>query len=82
VGQLLRAFERKAKPALPLVEPLSDRELEVMRLVAAGLSNREIAETLFISIGTVKTHVHNICGKLGARNRVEATTRAKDLGVV
>lgn len=82
VGQLLRAFNRKAEPASPLVEPLSDRELEVMRLVAAGLSNREIGEALFISPGTVKTHVHNICGKLGVRNRVEATARAKELAIV
>jgi LuxR family maltose regulon positive regulatory protein len=82
VGQLLRAFDRKVKPASPLAEPLSHRELEVMRLVAAGLSNREIAEALFISTGTVKTHVHNICGKLGARNRLEATTKAKELAIL
>ena len=62
---------------MALVEPLSGRELEVLRLVTAGLSNREIAEKLIISSGTAKTHVHNICGKLGARNRTEAATRCE-----
>jgi LuxR family maltose regulon positive regulatory protein len=65
-----------------LVEPLSAREVEVLRLVAAGLSNREIAAKLFISPGTAKTHIHNLCGKLGVRNRTEAATRAKELGLV
>jgi len=51
--------------AAGLVEALSPRELEVLRLMAAGLSNREIAERLVVSPGTVKTHVHHICGKLG-----------------
>jgi LuxR family maltose regulon positive regulatory protein len=65
-----------------LVESLSNRELEVLRLVTAGLTNRQIAEKLVISTGTVKTHVHNICGKLGVRNRTEAATRASELGLV
>jgi ATP/maltotriose-dependent transcriptional regulator MalT len=62
-----------------LVEPLSDRELEVLQLVSEGLSNREIAEKLIISTGTAKTHVHNLCGKLGVRNRTEAAMKAKEL---
>ena len=62
-----------------LLEPLSERELEVLRLVAAGLSNRKIAAQLVISTGTVKTHVHNLCGKLGASNRMEASARAREL---
>ena len=66
----------------PLVEPLSERELAVLRLVAAGLSNREIAEKLIISPGTAKSHVNHICGKLDVRNRTQAVTRAKELGLV
>jgi LuxR family maltose regulon positive regulatory protein len=65
-----------------LVEPLSEREIEVLRLVTAGLSNREIAGKLFISPGTAKTHVHNLYGKLGVRNRIEAARRAKELSLV
>jgi LuxR family maltose regulon positive regulatory protein len=66
----------------PLIEPLSERELEVLGLVAQGLSNREIAERLFITVGTVKTHVHNIHGKLGVQRRTEAAARARELGLV
>jgi LuxR family maltose regulon positive regulatory protein len=65
-----------------LVEPLSERELEVLSLVTAGMSNREIGMKLFISTGTAKTHIHNLCGKLGVRNRTEAAIRAKELGLV
>jgi ATP/maltotriose-dependent transcriptional regulator MalT len=66
----------------PLVEPLTERELEVLGLVAAGQSNREIAQELVIALGTVKTHVHNICGKLNAPNRVKAAARARELGLL
>jgi LuxR family maltose regulon positive regulatory protein len=62
-----------------LIEPLSERELEVLQLVTEGMSNREIAEKLYISTGTAKTHVHNLCGKLGVRNRTEAAMKAKEL---
>jgi LuxR family maltose regulon positive regulatory protein len=72
----------EAKDQSALIEPLSERELEVLQLVSEGMSNREIAEKLFISIGTAKTHVHNVCGKLGVRNRTEAALKAKELGVV
>jgi LuxR family maltose regulon positive regulatory protein len=65
-----------------MVEPLSERELEVLNLVTAGLSNREIADKLVISIGTAKSHVHHLCGKLGVRNRTEAAVRARELGLV
>ena len=84
IGQILEAFNVRYEKfaSLPLVEPLSGREIEVLRLVTAGLSNREIAEKLYISPGTAKTHIHNICGKLGARNRTEAATLAKELGLV
>ncbi len=65
-----------------LLEPLSERELEVLRLVTVGMSNREIAAELVISPGTAKTHVHHLCGKLGVRNRTEAAMRAKEMGLV
>jgi LuxR family maltose regulon positive regulatory protein len=68
--------------AQPLVEPLSKRELEVMGLIAAGLSNREIAERLFIAVGTVKRHINNIYGKLQVQRRTEAVARARDLGML
>jgi ATP/maltotriose-dependent transcriptional regulator MalT len=65
-----------------LIEPLSERELEVLRLLTAGMSNREIADKLIISTGTAKSHIHNLCGKMGVRNRTEAAMRAKELGLV
>jgi LuxR family maltose regulon positive regulatory protein len=65
-----------------LPEPLSERELEVLGLVAEGLSNREIADKLFLSVGTVKTHVHNIFGKLGVESRPRAIARARELDLV
>ena len=66
----------------PLVEALSDREIEVLKLVTEGMSNREIAEQLIISPGTAKSHIHNLCGKLGVRNRTEAAMKGKELGLV
>jgi ATP/maltotriose-dependent transcriptional regulator MalT len=65
-----------------LIEPLSPRELEVLRLLAQGLSNPQIAETLIVSVGTIKTHTHNIFGKLGAANRTQAVRRAQALHLV
>ncbi len=65
-----------------LVEPLSDRELEVLCLLASGLSNPEIAERLVVSAGTVKAHLHHIQGKLGARNRLELVNQARELGLI
>jgi DNA-binding CsgD family transcriptional regulator len=66
----------------PLVEPLSERELEVMRLVALGLRNDEIATTLFVSGNTVKTHLAHVYGKLGVRSRTEAVARCAALGLL
>ena len=65
-----------------LVEPLSERELEVLYLIAAGLRNKEIAEKLFISLNTVKTHLKNINSKLDVTNRTRAVARAKELGLL
>jgi len=61
------------------VERLSERELEVLRLIAAGLSNQKITEALFISLSTVKTHLRNIYGKLNVHRRTEAIVKAKEL---
>jgi len=66
----------------PLSDLLSERELEILRLVAQGLSNREIAHELIISLGTVKTHIHNICGKLGVSSRTQAIAHARDLNLI
>jgi LuxR family maltose regulon positive regulatory protein len=65
-----------------LIEPLTERELEVLRLIVAGLSNPEIAEELFVAVSTVKSHVNHIYGKLGVGNRVEAVTRAQALDLL
>jgi LuxR family maltose regulon positive regulatory protein len=67
---------------LSLVEPLSQRELEILRLVVEGLSNREIAERLVLAVGTVKAHVHSIYGKLGVQGRVQAIVRARELNLL
>jgi ATP/maltotriose-dependent transcriptional regulator MalT len=65
-----------------LFEALTSRELEVLRLVAEGLSNRDIAQALTIVEGTVRSHVYNLCQKLGARNRTQAVARARALRIL
>ncbi len=65
-----------------LIEPLSERELEVLTLLADGLTNQEIGGKLFLATGTVKAHNHNIFTKLGVRNRVKAIARAQELGLL
>lgn len=69
---------RQTRAPQPLLEPLTDRELEVLGLMAVGASNQEIADQLFVALTTVKKHARNIFGKLGASNRVQAITRAKE----
>ena len=63
-------------------EPLSDRQLDVLHLIGEGLSNDQIADRLFLSLGTVKWHTSNIYGRLGVRNRTEAVTRARRMGIL
>jgi LuxR family maltose regulon positive regulatory protein len=64
------------------VEPLSKREYEVLRLIADGSSNREIAEILIVSLGTVKKHLNNIFGKLGVTTRTQAVAQARNLDLL
>jgi ATP/maltotriose-dependent transcriptional regulator MalT len=66
----------------PLLEPLTTREQDVLELLAAGLSNAEIAERLIVTVGTVKTHVKSIYGKLGVHSRTQAIARARELGLL
>jgi ATP/maltotriose-dependent transcriptional regulator MalT len=74
---------RRAAAAPPgLAEPLTDRELEVLRLLAAGCSNQRIAHDLVVALDTVKKHVTHVLGKLGAANRTEAVARARELGLI
>jgi LuxR family maltose regulon positive regulatory protein len=65
-----------------LVEPLSERELEVLQLIAEGLTNREIGERLFLSLNTIKAHTRNIYGKLDAHNRTQAVSKASAMGIL
>lgn len=67
---------------LRLVEPLTKREQQVLRLLAAGQPNQQIAEELVVTLDTVKKHVSHVLGKLGAANRTEATARARELGLL
>jgi LuxR family transcriptional regulator, maltose regulon positive regulatory protein len=74
---------RRAAAALPdMAEPLTDREMQVLRLLAAGRSNQRIAHELVVAIDTVKKHVTHVLGKLGAANRTEAVARARQLGLL
>jgi LuxR family maltose regulon positive regulatory protein len=66
----------------PLIEPLTPREIEVLQLLSEGLTNPEIAQQLFISLPTVKSHTRNIFGKLGVHKRREAVNRARQLGIL
>ena len=85
--KLLAAFERASgsEPShtpQSLIDPLSERELEILRLVAEGLSNREVSERLFVALDTVKGHNRNIYQKLQVKRRTEAVARARELGLI
>jgi len=91
-GKLLAVLEADAQkhentsslppPAQPLIEPLSPRELEVLHLMAQGLSNQEMCERLFLALSTVKGHNRTIFGKLQVQRRTEAVARARELGLL
>ncbi len=90
-GKLLAVFGTEAQkhenksylsPAQPLIEPLSQRELEVLQLIAQGLSNREIGERLFLALDTVKGHNRRIYGKLQVQRRTEAVAKARSLNIL
>ena len=72
----------KALKPEAIIEPLSARECEILQLIAQGLSNRQVAQQLFISPGTVKKHTANIYGKLGVHSRTQAVARARTLGIL
>jgi len=84
VGQLLEAFgpmaETSPVPDQILIEPLSAREIEVLKLIEAGLSNQEIAAKLYLSVATVKRHISNIYAKLDVKTRTQAVSFGKELG--
>jgi len=83
VKKILTAFKAGTPPKIEgLMDPISERELEVLHLIAAGLSNREIADKLFISLNTVKTHTKSINSKLDVNSRIKAVARAKELGLL
>ena len=84
IKKLLSAFtlDKLIETDDGLVEKLSEREMEVLRLISAGLSNKKITEKLFISLSTVKTHLRNIYGKLNVHSRTEAIVKAKELEIL
>jgi LuxR family maltose regulon positive regulatory protein len=87
VARLLAAFEAETqmtavKSSQPLVDPLSQRELEVLQLIAQGLSNDEIGKRLFLALDTVKGHNRRIYDKLQVQRRTEAVARARELGLL
>ena len=84
-SRLASAGERPASassPANALAVPLTERELEVLRALAHGLSNREVAEQLVITEGTVKNHVSSLIDKLGVRDRTQAVLKGQELGLI
>jgi LuxR family maltose regulon positive regulatory protein len=87
-GRLLATFPAlepapaSQKRPMEMVEPLSERELEVLHLIAGGLSNQEVSQRLFITLATVKWHTSNIYGKLGVKNRTQAIAQARELGIL
>ena len=82
-GQLAAMSQSKIEnPQSTLLEPLSQRELEILKLITQGLSNREIGERLFLALDTVKGHNRKIFDKLEVQSRTEAIARARELGLL
>lgn len=92
IGKLLAAYrsfepasqsiEKREKGIPEVIEPLSAREVEVLELIADGLSNKEIASQLHVSLSTVKGHNRNIFGKLLVNNRTQAVAKGRALGII
>lgn len=82
MAEFARTSHPSAQTAEKLIEPLSEREIDVLRLLANGLSNREIAGQLFLAEGTVKNYVSSAMQKLSVRDRTQAALRAKELGLL
>ena len=82
VAEFARLTKKTVGTPPSLIDPLSERELEILRLITQGASNREIAGTLFLAEGTVKNHVTNILGKLEVRDRTQAALKAKESGLI
>jgi LuxR family transcriptional regulator, maltose regulon positive regulatory protein len=82
-NQLLTLFgEIRSTSVQPLIEPLSERELEVLRYLATGMTNQAIADQLFVSLAAIKWHARNIYGKLEVNNRTQAVAKARNLGLL
>ncbi len=82
VAEFARLTTKRSPPAHALIEPLSDREQEILALIATGATNREIGNQLFLAEGTVKNHVTNVLGKLGVRDRTQAALKAREMGLI
>jgi len=85
-AKVVAEFSRLSRPgpssSEELVDPLSPREIDILQRVATGISNKEIADILFISEGTVKNHLSNILRKMGVKDRMQAVIKARELGII
>ena len=82
VAEFARLSPQRPSSSQPLIEPLSERELEILRLLGQGASNKEIADHLVITVGTVKNHLTSIMAKLSVRDRTRAALKARELGII
>ena len=86
--RLFGCERQERKPDSPMLqtsamsEHLTPREISILRRLESGLSNKEIAEAIFVSVGTLKWHLHNVYSKLNVTNRFGATSRARTLGIL